>query len=44
MTLLPQDGQESHMIVHAGMADVIALVERGSGEAAAGSLVEYVPL
>jgi molybdopterin molybdotransferase len=44
MTLVPQDGQESHLIVHAGMADALALVERGSGEAPAGLLVEYVPL
>jgi molybdopterin molybdotransferase len=44
MELHAQDAQDSHLIVHAAAADAIALVAAGEGEAAAGSLVEYLPL
>jgi molybdopterin molybdotransferase len=44
MTVVPAGAQESHLIAHAAIADVVALVEPGVGDAAAGTLVEYVPL
>jgi molybdopterin molybdotransferase len=44
MEVHPQGAQDSHLIVHAGGADAVALVERGEGVAAAGTLVEYLPL
>jgi molybdopterin molybdotransferase len=44
MQLHPQDAQESHLIAHAAAADALALVGRGEGEAAAGELVEYLPI
>ena len=44
MELDPAGEQDSHMIVHASAADAIALVDAGTGEAPAGSLVEYLPL
>jgi molybdopterin biosynthesis enzyme len=40
----PVTGQDSHMIVRAAAADMLALVRRGEGEAAAGSTVSCVPL
>ena len=42
--LAPATGQESHMIVRAAAADALALVERGEGEAAAGTPVRYLRL
>jgi molybdopterin molybdotransferase len=42
--LHPQTDQDSHLIAHAAAADVVALVAAGQGEAAAGELVEYVPI
>ena len=44
MLLHPQRSQDSHLIVHAGAADAIALVAPGEGDAPAGTLVEYLPL
>jgi len=44
MQLLPDGPQDSHLIVHAAAADAVALVAHGEGVAAAGELVEYVPL
>jgi molybdopterin molybdotransferase len=44
MELDPDAAQDSHLIVHAAGADAIALVAAGDGEAAAGELVEYLPL
>jgi molybdopterin molybdotransferase len=44
MELHAQDAQDSHLIVHAAAADAIALITAGQGEAAAGELVEYLPL
>ncbi len=44
MTLVPAGAQESHLIAHAAVADVVALVEPGAGDVPAGTLVEYVPL
>ncbi len=44
MLLRPVGPQDSHMIVHASGADAIALIDAGDGEAAAGTLVEYLPL
>jgi molybdopterin molybdotransferase len=44
MQLHPLGPQDSHLIVHAAGADAIAIVDAGEGEAAAGELVEYVPL
>ena len=44
LVLHPQDVQDSHLIAHAAAADALALVAAGEGEAAAGELVEYVPL
>jgi molybdopterin molybdotransferase len=42
--LHPQTDQDSHLIAHAAAADAVALVAAGEGEAAAGELVEYVPI
>jgi molybdopterin biosynthesis enzyme len=42
--LFPLPEQESHQIVRAAGADVLAMIERGRGEVPAGTLVEYVPL
>ena len=44
MQLHPLGPQDSHLIVHAAGADAIALIDAGDGEAAAGDLVEYVPI
>ena len=44
MVLHPPAPQDSHMIVHAAAADALALVDAGNGEAAAGTLVQYLPL
>jgi molybdopterin molybdotransferase len=44
MQLHPLGPQDSHLIVHAAGADAIALIGAGDGEAAAGDIVEYVPL
>ena len=42
--LHPQTDQDSHLIAHAAAADAVALVAAGHGEAAAGELVEYLPI
>jgi molybdopterin molybdotransferase len=42
VVLEPLPGQESHMIVRAGRADALVLVEAGAGEAAAGATVRYI--
>jgi molybdopterin molybdotransferase len=42
--LEPLSGQESHMIVRAGRANALVLVEAGSGEVAAGTAVPYLPV
>jgi molybdopterin molybdotransferase len=44
MELHPDVAQDSHLIVHAAAADAIALVPTGEGDAAAGTLLEYLPL
>jgi molybdopterin molybdotransferase len=44
MLLTPAGPQDSHMIVHAAGADVVAVIDAGEGEAPAGLMVEYVPL
>jgi molybdopterin molybdotransferase len=44
MRLHPQQMQDSHLIAHAAAADAVALIAAGSGEVAAGELVEYLPL
>ncbi len=44
VVLDPLGGQESHMIVRSAQADALVLIERGDGEAAAGSPVRYLPL
>jgi molybdopterin biosynthesis enzyme len=44
MLLHPQDVQDSHLIAHAAAADALALIAHGEGEAAAGDLVEYLPV
>jgi molybdopterin molybdotransferase len=43
-TVEPVRGQESHMIARAASADALVLVERGEGEAGAGSPVRFLPL
>jgi len=40
----PVAGQESHMMVRSAQADALVLIERGEGEAAAGSPVRYLRL
>jgi molybdopterin molybdotransferase len=42
--LEPLPGQESHMIVRAGLAEALVLVEAGDGEVPAGAQVRFVPL
>ena len=42
VVLEPLTGQESHMIVRAGRASALVLVESGSGELAAGTAVPYL--
>ncbi|HXV56960.1 MAG TPA: gephyrin-like molybdotransferase Glp [Gaiellaceae bacterium] len=44
VVLEPLPGQESHMIVRAGRASALVLVEAGEGEITAGSPVRYLPL
>ncbi|MGH3020032.1 MAG: molybdopterin molybdotransferase MoeA [Gaiellaceae bacterium] len=44
VVLEPLAGQESHMIVRAGRAAALVLVEAGSGELAAGTTVPYLPV
>jgi molybdopterin molybdotransferase len=40
----PLAGQESHMIVRAGRASALVMVEAGSGEVPAGATVRYLPV
>jgi molybdopterin molybdotransferase len=40
----PLAGQESHMIVRAGRASALVMVEAGSGEVPAGATVQYLPV
>ena len=40
----PLTGQESHMIVRAGRANALVLVEAGSGEIPAGATVRFLPV
>jgi molybdopterin molybdotransferase len=40
----PLAGQESHMIVRAGRASALVMVEAGSGEVPAGATVHYLPV
>ena len=42
MTIAPLAGQESHMIVRAAAADVLALVPRGEGTLEAGAPVRFL--
>jgi molybdopterin molybdotransferase len=42
--LEPLPGQESHMIVRAGLAEALVLVEAGDGEIPAGAQVRFLPL
>ena len=42
--LVPIEGQESHMIVRAAIADALVHVPRGDGMLAAGSPCRYLPL
>jgi molybdopterin biosynthesis enzyme len=42
--LHPAGPQDSHMIVHAAGADAVALIDAGTGEAPAGTIVQYLPL
>jgi molybdopterin molybdotransferase len=44
VVLEPLPGQESHMIVRAGRADALVLVEAGEGEVAAGERVRWLAL
>jgi molybdopterin molybdotransferase len=44
VVLDPLGGQESHMIVRSAQADALVLIERGDGEAVAGSPVRYLRL
>jgi molybdopterin molybdotransferase len=44
VVLEPLSGQESHMIVRAGRANALVLVEAGSGELVAGTAVPYLPV
>ena len=44
VVLEPLAGQESHMIVRAGRAGALVLVEAGSGEVPAGTTVSYLPV
>ncbi len=44
VVLEPLAGQESHMIVRAGRAAALVLVEAGPGELAAGTTVPYLPV
>ena len=44
VALDPVEGQESHMIVRAAVADALVLVPRGEGELAAGTTVRYLAL
>jgi molybdopterin molybdotransferase len=44
MELEPGGPQDSHLIVHASAADAVALIAAGTGEVAAGTVVEYVLL
>lgn len=44
VSLQPLSGQESHMIVRAGGANALLLVEAGEGEVPAGALVRWLPL
>ena len=41
---MPQDAQDSHLIVHAAAADAITLVAAGTGTAEAGEMLDYLPL
>jgi molybdopterin molybdotransferase len=43
-TVTPVQGQESHMIVRAGRATALVLVEAGEGELPAGASVRFLPL
>jgi len=44
VVLVPIEGQESHMIVRAAIADALVHVPRGDGMLAAGSPCRYLPL
>lgn len=44
VTIAPLPGQESHMIVRAGRANALVLVEAGEGELSAGTDVPFLPL
>ncbi len=44
LELEPGGPQDSHLIVHAAGADAVALIGAGTGDVAAGTVVEYVPL
>jgi molybdopterin molybdotransferase len=44
VVLEPLVGQESHMIVRAGRASALVMVEAGSGEVPAGATVRYLPV
>jgi molybdopterin biosynthesis enzyme len=44
LVLEPLDGQESHMIGRAALADALVFAPMGDGELAAGADVGYLPL
>jgi molybdopterin molybdotransferase len=44
LVLEPVTGQESHMIVHSGVADALVHIPRGNGELAAGATVRWLRL
>ena len=44
VVLEPLAGQESHMIVRAGRASALVMVEAGTGEVPAGATVHYLPV
>jgi len=44
LVLDPLDGQESHMIARAALADALVLAPMGEGELEAGESVAYLPL
>ena len=44
VVLVPIEGQESHMIVRAAIADALVHIPRGDGMLAAGSPCRYLPL
>jgi molybdopterin molybdotransferase len=44
VALTPLKGQQSHQIAVTAQADGLALIPRGAGELAAGTVVAYLPL